>query len=156
MDDLVQKEMYKYLGMEEIDGIQYGKMREKRKQECYGRVRGLLQLELNAKYKIEAIKISAIPIVTYSFNVFNWNLEEINRTDRKTRKLMTLKADVSRMYIPRKEGGRGITNLEMAYKTTTIGVNTYLQSSGDFNFQLNTAQKEIEVNTKPTKTAKDI
>ena len=156
MDDLVQKETYKYLGMEEIDGIQYGKMREKRKQECYRRARGLLQLELNAKYKIEAIKISAIPIVTYSFNVFNWNLEEINRTDRKTRKLMTLKADVSRMYIPRKEGGRGITNLEMAYKTTTIGVNTYLQSSGYFNFHLNTAQKEIDVNTKPTKRAKDI
>ena len=30
------------------------------------------------------------------------------------------KADVSRMSIPRK-GGRGITNLEMAYKATTIG-----------------------------------
>ena len=60
------------------------------------------------------------------------------------------------MYIPSKEGGRRMTNFEMAYKTTTIGVNTYLQSSGDFNFQLNTAQKEIEVNTKPTKTAKDI
>ena len=24
-----------------------------------------------------------------------------------------------------------MTNFEMAYKTTTIGVNTYLQSSGD-------------------------
>ena len=28
MDDLVQKETYKYLGMEESDGIQHGKMRE--------------------------------------------------------------------------------------------------------------------------------
>ena len=44
---------------------------------------------------------------------------------------MTLKAHVSRMYIPRKEGGRGMTNLEMAYKTTTIDLNRYLQSSGD-------------------------
>ena len=38
------------------------------------------------------------------------------------------KADVSRMYIPRKEGGTGIRNLEMAYKTTTIGLNIYFQS----------------------------
>ena len=37
------------------------------------------------------------------------------------------KADVSRMYIPRKEGGRGMTNLEMVNKTTTTGLNSYLQ-----------------------------
>ena len=32
------------------------------------------------------------------------------------------KADVSRMYIPRKEGGQEMTNLEMVYKTKTIGI----------------------------------
>ena len=41
------------------------------------------------------------------------------------------KADVSRMYIPRKEGGQEMTNLEMVYKTKTIDLNSYLQSSGD-------------------------
>ena len=89
------------------------------------------------------------------------------------------KADVSRMYIPRKEGGRGMTNLEMAYKTKTIDLNSYLQSSGDkmlqavlqhekkklhsvvkesrkFKLQLNMTQEEIDINTKPRKTAKDI
>ena len=35
------------------------------------------------------------------------------------------------MYIPRKEGGQGMINLKMTYKTTTIGLNSYLQSSGD-------------------------
>ena len=64
-------------------------------------------------------------------------MEKIKRIDRKIRKLMTLnrlhhpKADVSRMYIPRKEGGQEMTNLEMVYKTKTIGLNSYLQSSGD-------------------------
>ena len=90
------------------------------------------------------------------------------------------KAEVSRMYIPRKERGRRMTNLEMAYKTTTIGLNSYLQSSGDrmlqavlqhekkkklhsvvkeswkFRFQLNMTQEEIDIKTKPTKVAKDI
>lgn len=41
------------------------------------------------------------------------------------------KADVSRVYISRKERGQRMTNLEMTYKTTTIGLNIYLQSSGD-------------------------
>ena len=90
------------------------------------------------------------------------------------------KADVSRMYIPRKKGERGLSNLEMAYKTTTITLNNYLQSSRDrmlqdvlehgkkkklhsvvkesrkFKFQLNMTQEEININTKPTKAAKDI
>ena len=35
------------------------------------------------------------------------------------------------MYVPRKEGGRGIINLEICFKTTTTGLNTYLLSSDD-------------------------
>ena len=90
----------------------------------------MLQSELNAKNKLEAAKTLAIPVVSYSFNVASWNLEEIKRIDRKIRKLMTAnrmhhpKADVTRMYIPRKEGRRGMINLELTYKTTTIGLNS--------------------------------
>ena len=52
--------------------------------------------------------------------------------ERKIGKLLTLngmhhrKADVDRMYVPRKEGGRGMINLEMRFKTVTIGLNIYL------------------------------
>ena len=112
-------------------------MKEKIRKECYRRVKAVLQSELNAKNKLEAINTLAIPVVSYSFNVVNWNLEEIRRIDRKIRKLMTLnrmhhpKADVSRMYIPRKEGGQGMINLEINYKTTTIRLNSYLESSED-------------------------
>ena len=94
-------------------------------------VRAILHTELNAKNKLEAINTLAIPLVTYSFSVINWNLEEIRRMDKKIRKPLTLnrmhypKADVNRMYVPRKEGGRGMINLEMCFKTTTIGLNIY-------------------------------
>ena len=184
--ELDQEETYKYLGLEEGDGIQHGKMKEKIRKECYRRVRAVLQSELNTKNKLEAINALAIPAVSYSFSVANWNLEEIKRIDRKNRKLMTLnrmhhpKVDVSRMYIPRKEGGRGMINLEMTYKTTTIGLNSYLESSEDrmlhavlqhgkkkklhsvvkesrkFKFQINMAQEKIDTNMKLTKAAKDI
>ena len=49
---------------------------------------------------------------------------------------MTLEKDVSRMYIPRKEGGREMTNFEMSSKTTTIGLNKCLQSSVDRYYML--------------------
>ena len=51
--------------------------------------------------------------------------------DRKIRKLLILnrihhpKASVNRMYVPRKKGGRGMINLEMRFKTSTIGLNIY-------------------------------
>ena len=92
------------------------------RKESKRQIRGVVQSELNVKDKLEAINTLAIPVVTYSFNAVNWNLEEIQRIDRKIRKLITLnrmhhpKADLSSMYIPRKEGGRGMMNLEMAYK----------------------------------------
>ena len=90
------------------------------------------------------------------------------------------KTDVSRMYMPEKEAGQGMINLEMTHKATTIGLNSYLESSEDrmlhavlqhkkkkklhsvvkeskkFKFQLNMAQEEIDTNMTPTKAAKDI
>ena len=37
------------------------------------------------------------------------------------------KADVERVYLARKEGGRGLIQLECTYKTCTIGLETYLK-----------------------------
>ena len=105
-------------------------MKGKIRKECYRRVRAIFHTELNAENKLEAINTLAIPVVTYSFNIINWNLEEIRRIDRKIRKLLTLnrmhhlKVDVNRMYVARKEGGRGMINLQKCFKTTAIGLNT--------------------------------
>ena len=138
---------------------------------------------MNGKNKSKAINTLAIPVVTYSFNVINWNLEEVRRMDSKVRKLLTLnrmhlpKEDVNRMYVPRKERGSGMINLEMCFKTITIGLNTYLLSSDHrmlklvlhhekkkklhsvtkesqkFKFQLSMAQEENEQTTEDTKAA---
>ena len=54
------------------------------------------------------------------------NEEQIKNPAAKTEITRDM-ADVSRMYIPRKEGGRGMINLEMTYKTMT----SYLESSED-------------------------
>ena len=47
--ELDLKETYKYLGIEKGDGVQHGKMKEKIRKQCYRRVRGVLQSELNPK-----------------------------------------------------------------------------------------------------------
>ena len=140
--DLEQEELYKYLGVNESDGIQHSQMKEKLRKECYRRVRAILKTELNSANRIEAINTLAIPVVTYSFNIINWTISDIKKIDVKIRKLMTCnrmhhpKADVDRLYIPRKEGGRGMIQLELSLKTTTIGLQKYLETSTDWMLQL--------------------
>ncbi|XP_074608050.1 uncharacterized protein LOC141860765 [Acropora palmata] len=91
--------------------------------------------ELNAINRTEAINTLATPVVTYSFNIVDWKMEEIRKLDRKTRKLLTMermhhpRADVDRMYLPRNKGGRGLIQLEIAYKTATIGLDAYLNAT---------------------------
>ena len=119
--DLDQEGAYKYLGVNEGKGIQHNAMKEKIRKEYYRRIRSIMKTELNSRNRIQAINSLAVPVVQYSFNIINWNLSDLQRMDTKTRKLMTTnrmhhpKADIDRIYLPRKEGGRGIIQLEMSY-----------------------------------------
>ena len=102
---LDQEGTYKYLGVNEGDGVQHSKMKEKIRKECIRRVRSILKTELNSKNKLTAINTLAIPVVIYSFNVINWNL-------------------------------RGMIQLELSYKTSTIGLLQYLDLTNDWMLQL--------------------
>ena len=80
-----------------------------------------MSTELSAKNKIQAIRSLAVPILRYSFGIVNWNQEELQELDWKLKKLLTIrgqhqpKADVDRLYVPRKQEGRGLMQLEAAH-----------------------------------------
>ena len=120
--DLDPEETYKYLEVNEGDGINHASMKENIRKEYYRRIRLVLKTELNSKNRIEAINTLALPDVQYSFNIINWNLAELNRLDTKPRKLLTSNkmrhpnADVDCLYLPRSSGGRGMIELEIPYK----------------------------------------
>ena len=38
------------------------------------------------------------------------------------------KVDLERLYLPRKDGGRGLIELETAFKAATIGLDHYLKN----------------------------
>ena len=84
------------------------------------RLRLVLGTELSAKNKILAIGSLAVPVLRYSFGIVNWHEEELQKLDWKMCKLLTIhgqhhpKADVDRLYFPRKQGGRGLMQLEAA------------------------------------------
>ena len=147
--DLDLKGTYKYLGINEGDGIQHSKLKEHIRQEYFRRIRMVLTSELNAINKIDSINAIAIPVVTYSFTIINWTAQDIKNLDRKTRKVITkermhhAKSDVDRMYLARSSGGRGLMQIETTYRTTTIGLATYLEKSKD-PFLMLVNQHELE------------
>ena len=109
----IRRLSHKYLSIEENFDIQHKNEKEKLKKEYLRRLRLVLGTELSAKNKIQATGSLAVPVLRYSFVIFNWQQEELQKLDQKTRKLLTIhgqhhpKADVDRLYVPRKQGGRG-------------------------------------------------
>jgi len=81
----------------------------------------VLDTELSAKNKIQETGLLTVPILRFIFGIINWNKEELGNLGRRTRKLLTIhgqhhpKTDVDRLYVPRKQGGRGLMHLEEAY-----------------------------------------
>ena len=69
--ELEQGKTYKYLGIEEVEGIQHQQMKERLKQEYNRRLRMILKSELNARNKITAIGALAVLVLRYSFGIIN-------------------------------------------------------------------------------------
>ena len=82
---------------------------------------------------MEAINSLAFSVGYYIFGIIDWKICELKKIDSKTRKLLNMhkmlhpKADVERLYISGKDGGRGLIDVEAAFKSVTIGLNHYLR-----------------------------
>jgi D-mannonate dehydratase len=119
--ELDPRKAYRYLGIEESYDIQHMNEKEKLKKAYLRRLRLVLGTELSEKNKIQAIGSLAVPILRYSFEIINWHKAELQKLDRKTRKLLAFhgehhpRADVYRLYVPRKQERRGLYQLEAAH-----------------------------------------
>jgi len=135
--ELDPRKVYKYLGIEESFDIQHKNEKEKLKKEYLRRLRLVLSTELSTKNKIQAIGSLAVPVLRYSFGIINWHQEELQKLDRKTRKLLTIhgqhhpKADVDRLYVPRKQGGRGLMQLDVVHAVEIIKLVEYVDRKED-------------------------
>jgi uncharacterized protein (DUF736 family) len=67
--------------------------------------------------------------------VINWRIEEIKQIDRKTKKMPTIykihhqKVEVGRVYVKRKDGGRGVMQVEAANKAELTNIADYLNTN---------------------------
>ena len=147
---LDENEEYKYLGILQADQIKQKEMKERVGNEYKRRVRKLLETKLNGQNVINAINTWAIALLRYSAAFLGWTKEEVQHLDRKTRKLLTMhgglhpKSNVDRLYIPRKEGGRGLLNVEDVINLAVIGPERYVCNSNELLLTVARAANEYE------------
>ena len=114
IQDLDQAETYKYLGMEEGEGVQHHKMKVTIRKEYKRRIKLVLKSELNARNKIAAINTLAVPVILYSYGIIDWKLDEIKDLDRMTRKQLCM----SQMLAKKADVGQDIPPMPRRWKIT--------------------------------------
>ena len=108
-------------------------MKDRIQKEYLRRTRKLLETKLSGRNLIKGINIWAVPFVRYSGPFLKWTREELRQMNQKTRKLMTMhkalhpRDDVDRLYVPRKEGGRGLTSIEDSVDTSIQRFEDYIE-----------------------------
>ena len=104
-------EGYKYLGELEADDIMHDEVKRSTLGEYIRRVKKTLSSKLNAGNVIKAINSWAASLLRYNGRDCNWTKRELAELDRKSRNLLTIhdalrpRSNVSRLYLPRREGG---------------------------------------------------
>ena len=106
----------------------------------------ILKTELNSKNRITTINTLAISVITYSFNIIEWNLSEVKRLGIKI---------IHSLYLPRSNGGRGLTQLKLSYKTSTIGLFRYLNLSDKWMLELALKHEKEKVSHSVIKEARE-
>ena len=117
----------------EADTIKQVEMKEKILKEYFRRTRKLLETKLSSRNLIKGINTWVVPLVRYSLPFLKWTRDELKQMDERTRKLMTMykaihpRDDVDRLYVSRKEGGRGLASIEDSVDASIQRLEDYIQ-----------------------------
>ena len=126
---LTENETYKYLGILEADSIKQVEMKNKIQKEYLTTTRKLLETKLNCRNLIKGINTWAVPSLD-TRDPFSSG-PEMN-LDKWTKEMTMHKAlhprdDVDRLYVPRKEGGRGLASIEDSVDTSIQRLEDYIE-----------------------------
>ena len=132
-----QEEIYKFLGVEQADGIKTKKVYERVKVEMTKRLKLLMKSELNDENLIQAINSKIVPVAAYPMNVCKMTKGELNELDQivkrelKKNDMLGRQASDERLYLKRDQGGRGLKSMRDVYAETRTRVACYMCKSNN-------------------------
>ena len=131
----VDQEGYKYLGILEGAEIRQGKMKELIRKEYLRRIKAVASSWLYGGHVIGSVNSWALGVVRYSAGVIHWTKKELKEMDVKTRKILTTngcfhqKSSTLRLYLKRKEGGKGLISVYDCVREGELGMLKYIKES---------------------------
>ena len=132
-------ESYKYLGQDENFGYVGSLNKEIVTTEYKKKVRKIWSSELSAYNKHLAHNTFALPVLTPTFGILDWTIREIENLDITTRKILNMtgnfnrNSDIDRLYLPRRNGGRGLKNVKTLYESRIISISQHLKLNRERN-----------------------
>ena len=129
---LQEGESYKYLGILETEKVLQERIKLNVSKEYIRKLRKVLKSKLNAG---NWVNTWAVSLLRYSATFISWSKSELQAIDRKNTKLFTVygalhhESDAERLYIPRKEGGRGLTSIEDCLELAIRALKVYVHGS---------------------------
>jgi len=101
-------------------------------------VKLLARSKLYAGNLIRGINAWAIGVVRYSAGIIDWTEKDLKRMDVKTRKTLSMagafhtRGSSHRLYIKRKEGGKGLISVEDCVKMEKANLRSYVSDSEEW------------------------
>ena len=128
---------YRYLGIEQMIGTRSRETKDKVVREYLQRVQIVWSSPLSAGAKVRAHNSWAVAVLRYRMAPLVWGRRELHKLDVDTRALMVknkaheLSSDCDRLYLPRKEGGRGLIGVEKTWEREVVSADCYLKTCSD-------------------------
>ena len=130
--DSGDNEIYKFLGIDQADGIKTKKVFERVKCEVNNRVKMLTNTELNDVNFLCAINTKVIPAAAYSMNVCKFidgelkELDQVMKPILRSKNMLGKQSRKERLYLIREDGGRGVKSLRGICQETRLRVTCYM------------------------------
>ena len=124
-----------YLGILEADKFLAEKLKLNVSKEYIRRLRKVLKSKLNGGNLVHGVNTWAVSLLKYSAAFVSWRKSDLQAIDRKARKLFNIyvalnpKSEVDRLYIPRKEEGRGLISIEDCVELAIRCLEVYIHVS---------------------------
>ena len=133
----LEEDGYRYLGILEADTILNSRMKTEVTVEYLRRLKKILKSGLQGKNCFQAINTWAVPVTRYGAGIITWTKKELTEIDRKTRNLLRVhrahhpQGDVDRLYVSRKQGGRGLQSIEEVVIREQNAMTTFFTETPD-------------------------
>ena len=114
------------------------------------RLKLLLKSKLNGGNLFLAINSWAVAVIRYSAAFIEWTKNETQDLERQTRKLLVQnhalhpKSNVLRVYMRRKEGGRGLISVEECWANELRSLHHYLANSEEMLLKSVATEEELD------------